>query len=102
MKSYLLGYDDAAAYLGMTTQALRDKCYKNGGPAKVVDGRFVRFRVVDLEKWADDRVAAMPQQSITLWEASSPSPGGKRRRGRPTKQEQIAWQNRMSGARGRS
>jgi len=101
MKPYLLGYDDAAAYLGMTTQALRDRCHRKDGPAKVVDGRFVRFRVVDLQKWADERVVAMPQQSMNIWEASSPSPGEKRRRGRPTKMEQIARQNRISDARGR-
>lgn len=56
----LIGYEAAAAYLGIKPRTLSSYCARGQAPApyrRVVDGQYVRpvFRRVDLDEWVRNR-----------------------------------------------
>ncbi|WP_374650263.1 helix-turn-helix transcriptional regulator [Dongia sp.] len=88
----LLDYPSAAAALSMTRQALSDLVYKNRGPAIVKIGSRTFFTPDDLKAWISrQRMPANDHRPVM----SAPAPQAamqpaKRKRGRPTKAEQLA------------
>ncbi len=79
----LYAYPEAAARLGLTTQALRDLVYRGRGPAVVRLGRRTMFSAADL-------VAFVERHRVPPPPPANDSAPPKRRRGRPSKVEQIA------------
>ena len=62
MSSDLLDTDQAAAYLGMSEQFLKQaRCYgdlpnRTPGPAFLRLGRRIKYRKADLDQWLEERV----------------------------------------------
>lgn len=80
----LLSYPRAAAAVDLTEEAFRTLVLRGRGPATVALGRRVMFRPCDLTAWVDSLVVpARPASTV----AANPA---RRRRGRPTKAEQVA------------
>ncbi|WP_374311765.1 helix-turn-helix transcriptional regulator [Dongia sp.] len=89
----LLDYPSAAAALSMSRQALADLVYKNRGPAIVKLGSRTFFTPDDLKAWiSQHRLAANDPRPVKLPAAvvEAALAPGKRKRGRPTKAEQLA------------
>lgn len=92
----LLDYRAAAAALSMTRQALADLVSnpRRHGPAVVKIGRRTFFRPEDLREWiARHRIPANdPRPKIPAATIEAVMAPGKRKKGRPTKVEQLARQ----------
>ncbi len=87
----LLDYESAAEVLSLTRSALRDLVYKGSGPATIKLGRRTMFAVSDLEAFIEaNRVATGGRIPLYPAEQSPDEAPKKRRRGRPTKIEQLA------------
>lgn len=85
----VMTYVQASAYLGLpSVGALRNMVYRRSAPPSIAFGkRDRRFRVVDMEAWLFAKAKASGAQE-SVDQGSAPCPP--RRRGRPTKSEQIA------------
>ena len=81
----LLDYEEAAAALSLSRAALRDLVYKGRGPVVTKIGRRTFFAVRDLEDFVEQH---RQPQSVRLPDDGLPAK--KRKRGRPTKAEQVA------------
>jgi len=93
----LLDYDRAADALSMTVQALRDLVYKGMGPARTFVGNKPYFAPEDLLAWRASLRRDPPKVPQTVSSVATrtdvptaPMPTLRRRRGRPTKAEQLA------------
>ncbi|PVB59504.1 hypothetical protein DCO57_21995 [Labrenzia sp. 011] len=87
----LLDYESAAEALSLTRSALRDLVYKGRGPATIKLGRRTMFAMSDLEAFIEaNRIASGGLTPFFRTERSTDAAPKKRRRGRPTKIEQLA------------
>lgn len=92
----LLDYNAAAQMLSMSRQALADLVYdpKRSGPPTIKIGRRTFFSPDDLKAWiARHRIPANDPRPVTLPKKAVVEAAvapGKRRRGRPTKADQLA------------
>lgn len=51
----LLRSQDAAQYIGVSYAALRKLRSVGGGPDFIKSGKFVRYKIEDLDKWIDSK-----------------------------------------------
>ena len=59
----LLTEDEAAHLLGFTPRFLQQRRYRGDGPLFVrISARAIRYRLIDLEAWAGDRVRSSTSQ----------------------------------------
>lgn len=75
-----------AAYLGLAEQTIYNR-HSTGGdlPQSIKLGRLLRFRLADVNAWLETKCQANKAPLPAPTQPSSP-----RRRGRPTKAEEIA------------
>ncbi len=85
----VLTYSQAATYLGLpSVGALRNMVYRNLAPPSIAYGkRDRRFPVRSMDAWIEAK-AAGEERRQQVKKLENPAP--LRRRGRPTKAEQIA------------
>jgi len=88
-KPAVMTYITCASYLGLpSANALRQMASRGTGPPSIAYGkRDVHFRVVDVDRWLAAKSAAVAKRAAI---AEAKEPPSKRRRGRPTKAEEIA------------
>lgn len=87
----LLDYESAAEALSLTRSALRDLVYKGTGPATIKLGRRTMFALADLEAFIEaNRVVSGAFTRPVQPKQDNVEVAPKRRRGRPTKIEQLA------------
>jgi hypothetical protein len=48
--------EGTAGYLGVTAKGLRNMRYRGEGPPFVKVGSLVRYRMVDVDRWLDERM----------------------------------------------
>jgi excisionase family DNA binding protein len=82
----LLTPKELAVALGLAEQTIYNR-HSTGGdlPQALKLGRLLRFRPTDVEAWLERLQSPLPSSPLPT---SQPSPS--RRRGRPTKAEQVA------------
>jgi predicted DNA-binding transcriptional regulator AlpA len=82
---HLLTPKTLAAALGLAEQTIYNR-HSNGGdlPPSIKLGRMLRFRPVDVEAWLAKQLSAT-EKPVVREQTQMP-----RRRGRPTKAEQVA------------
>lgn len=86
----LLSYSQAAHYLGLPSAgALRMLVYRGQAPRSFTLGkRDRRFRVADIDAWLQAKAAGSERREA-IEQAKAAAEAPPRRRGRPTKVEQI-------------
>lgn len=84
MNQLLLSPKALAATLGLAEQTIYNR-HSNGGnlPPCIKLGRLLRFRLSDVEAWLASQPSSPGQRTVAVSSAA-------RRRGRPTKAEQVA------------
>lgn len=55
MPSSLLSVDELAAYLGVPKATIYNWSHTGSGPTSIRVGRYLRFRVADVERWLDSQ-----------------------------------------------
>jgi len=85
-----------AELTGLALQTIYNR-HSNGGslPECLKLGRLLRFRARDVEAWLDGHYESVEIKPLSQLEPASTTP---RRRGRPTKAEQIARRQSGKGA----
>jgi excisionase family DNA binding protein len=62
--SQYLKRSEAAAYLNLQKSTLEAWAVRGGGPAFVKFGRAVRYRIADLDAWAESRTRRNTSESL--------------------------------------
>ncbi|WP_082794374.1 helix-turn-helix transcriptional regulator [Thauera humireducens] len=86
----LLTPETLAKLLGLATQTIYNRSSTGGDLPRITRlGRLLRFRPLDVEAWLEEkqRTSHLPARYASVPDLPPPAP---RRRGRPTKAEQIA------------
>lgn len=78
-----------AAALGLAEQTIYNR-HSTGGnlPPAIKVGRLLRFRPTDFEAWLERQQHPLPSSTVSCVQSETNAP--RRRRGRPTKAEEIA------------
>lgn len=64
MKTQLLDTEGAAKHLSLSASYLEKLRVRGGGPLHAVFGRAVRYRVCDLDDWAEARLVSSTSDRV--------------------------------------